>query len=82
MASEKQKCAVSWHYRLSSSYSRNCNTTADRIDACDNLNLSYRIPSRSSGIDFLLYAHNLLSQKAIVNISHARRYTGRYEDRV
>ncbi|WP_242127221.1 TonB-dependent receptor [Sphingobium sp. Sx8-8] len=56
------------YYRQSKSYARIYNDVADRIDAYDNLNLSYRIASDDKGIDLLLYARNLLSQQKIVNI--------------
>lgn len=56
------------YYRQSRSFARIYNDLADRIDAYDNLNVSYRISSEDKGIDFLIYGRSLLSQQNIVNI--------------
>ena len=51
------------YYKQSSSFARMYNTVVDKLTGYDNLNLSLRLASESSGLEFLVYARNLLSQQ-------------------
>lgn len=51
------------YYKQSSSFARMYNTVVDKLTGYDNLNLSLRFASESSGLEFLVYARNLLSQQ-------------------
>jgi outer membrane receptor protein involved in Fe transport len=51
------------YYRQASSFARIYNTVVDKLTGYDNLNLSYRLASEEKGLEFLLYARNLLSQQ-------------------
>ena len=50
-------------YRQTSSFARIYNTVVDQLTGYDNLNLSLRFASDKSGLEFLFYARNLLSQQ-------------------
>jgi outer membrane receptor protein involved in Fe transport len=56
------------YYVQAKSYARTYNSTIDEIKSYDNLNLSYRIFNEESGLEFQVYARNLLSKDSITNI--------------
>jgi outer membrane receptor protein involved in Fe transport len=64
------------YYRQSSSFARIYNTQIDQLAGYDNLNLSYRIVSEDKGIEFLLYARNLLSQQVATVVQVGGEETG------
>jgi outer membrane receptor protein involved in Fe transport len=64
------------YYRQSSSFARIYNTQIDQLAGYDNLNLSYRIVSENKGIEFLLYARNLLSQQVATVVQVGGEETG------
>lgn len=56
------------YYRQSRSFARIYNSVADRIGSWQNLNLSLRFVSQDKGLEFLLYARNLMDAQAITAI--------------
>ena len=52
------------------------NTFADRINGYGNLNLSLRFESEEDGLQFNLFARNLLDQQAITTIQVGTAQTG------
>jgi outer membrane receptor protein involved in Fe transport len=64
------------YYRQASSFARIYNTAIDGIKGYDNLNMSYRIASEEKGLEFLLYARNLLSQQVATVVQVGGEETG------
>ena len=64
------------YYRQASSFARIYNTTIDRLKGYDNLNLSYRIASEEKGLEFFLYARNLLSNQVATVVQVGGEETG------
>ena len=64
------------YYRQTSSFARIYNSSIDGIDGYDNLNLSLRMASDNSGLEFLLFARNLLSQQVATVVQVGGEETG------
>jgi outer membrane receptor protein involved in Fe transport len=64
------------YYRQAPSFARIYNTVIDGIEGYDNLNLSLRVASENSGLDFLLFARNLLSQQVATVVQVGGEETG------
>jgi outer membrane receptor protein involved in Fe transport len=55
------------YYVQDDSYSRVYNDNRDKLESYDNLNISYRLDSASTGLEVLFYARNLLSEDTIIS---------------
>ncbi len=64
------------YYKQGSSFARIYNTAIDGVKGYDNLNLSLRVGSEASGLEFLLYARNLLSQQVATVVRVGGEETG------
>jgi outer membrane receptor protein involved in Fe transport len=64
------------YYKQAKSFSRIFNTLIDEIKGYDNLNLSYRLTSDKKGLEFLLFARNLLSQQVATVVQIGGEETG------